>query len=199
MPLSEHYRKQLAQLHAKDAGFGGRWPGPNEDMLSNMRHLNVRSMLDYGCGKALWYEEAFKDYPPLDIHLYDPAWTVAERTCSVARAQGHTVTVHESEHSLVPVDMVICRHVLEHVEPEHVPDTWKLLFSLFKRTLCVEIGLGDSIQTLADGRNAHLTNISPTAWLAHAVAMCMQNTRVRIMHVNYLPTRSYLIVFKRIT
>lgn len=68
-----------------------------------------------------------------------------------------------SELAAGPFDAVVCTHVLEHLELEHLPATLEEIRSRAKRLVYVEVPFGPAKEVLTDGRNAHLIQ-RPFAW-----------------------------------
>jgi len=112
--------------------------------------FNIKTMLDYGCGKGKQYseekihEEYFRNIQPA---MYDPA---------------------VNQFSEIPkgkFDLVICTDVLEHIPEEDLDTFLKELYS--KADTAVYFGICNipANTFLSDGRNAHVTLKSFDWWV----------------------------------
>lgn len=197
MPISPEYAAQLQELHAKDRGFGDRTIQPGS-VLQLLHVVEPVTMLDYGCGKASWY--VYNEFPSAlkELHFYDPGLPLNPKLREILESRGFKVLEHTDENTLLRVDLVNCRHVLEHVEPSMQEQTWAKLFTLFDKVLYVEVGLGLAVAHLPDGRNAHISHFDTTEWLGFAVDQCFHNRDVHMVDVKYVRnTRSFKMVFAR--
>jgi cyclopropane fatty-acyl-phospholipid synthase-like methyltransferase len=116
--------------------------------LVNM--FNIKTILDYGCGKGKQYSEEklhkeyFKNILPA---MYDPA---VEQFSEMPKGK---------------FDLVICTDVLEHIPEEDIDSFLKDLYS--KADTAVYLGICNIPATtfLSDGRNAHVTLKSFDWWV----------------------------------
>ena len=141
MTTSSSYKKLLSQKH-QDATWGSSSGVPEMARWCIEEH-DVRSLLDFGCGKGIVTEQLKAEYPHIDVLGYDP-----------------------STESILPdaVEMVFSKDVLEHIEPELLE---QVLSDLFRRTEKVQyhlIACHKAIHYLPDGRNAHLIIETPDWW-----------------------------------
>ena len=197
MPISSDYASQLHQLHETDKGFGNRTIRP-QAVLDTLGASEPRTVLDYGCGKASWY--ALNEFPSSiqEFHFYDPGVPLNSQLRALLEHRGYTVVEHSAEDTLPRVDFIICRHVLEHIEPEHQEATWTKLFSLFDSVMYVEVGMGLACAHLPDGRNAHLSHFDSTEWLDFAVKSCFNDKTVHLVEAKYLRNmRAFRMIFAR--
>lgn len=142
MTTSDEYGAQLRRMH-RDPAWGASADIPEMARTAIGRH-DVRSIVDFGCGKGKVTDALRKCYPDLAITGYDPA---------IAG-------------SCLPdsVDMVFSKDVLEHVEPDRLE---AVLSDLHRRTRKVQfhvIACHKAIHFLDDGRNAHLIIETPDWW-----------------------------------
>lgn len=103
--------------------------------------MNTRDILDYGCGKACLQKGI-----PFPIQNFDPCMPEYSR-----RPQ--------------PADIVVCSDVLEHIEPDCLPDVLLDLSTLTREVLFLNVATSPAIKILPDGRNAHLIVETPNWWL----------------------------------
>ncbi len=129
--ISEYMTDQNEDFHTllEEYGtFSGKWAkGINSIKIK----YNIESMLDYGAGK-----QALKEFFP-DIHSYDPGIPAISFLPS-------------------PADLVICTHVLEHVEPELLDNVLQHIFELTKKCFLISVNDGPSNKFLPDGRDSNL-------------------------------------------
>ena len=136
--------------------------------LNTVTHIMVvegaKSLLDYGCGKALLYDdEKYKNMKlnkkgqtlpkplqklwQLDYHaLYDPAYP---------------------KHSKLPkgkYDAVICTDVIEHVDEKDADWILEEIFSYSRKFVLLTIACYKALKTFKDGRNVHVNVKTPEYW-----------------------------------
>jgi hypothetical protein len=115
--------------------------------------LQIRSLLDYGCGplssvekeRAFWHSEGV-----FHCDFYDPG-------------------IEESPAPSGQYDAVFCAFVLEHCDPLDVPWIFSEIASYSRKYLWVALACYPSLKALPDGRNAHLCLASEREWLSQIV------------------------------
>jgi hypothetical protein len=117
--------------------FSSKWAKGIETIKSK---YNIDTMLDYGAGK-----QALKNHFP-DIESYDPG-------------------ILEISAPPKPADLVICTHVLEHVEPELLYNVLNHLFELTRKVCFISLKDGPSNKILPDGRDSNLIQENMFWWL----------------------------------
>ena len=141
--ITDNYKNDLKKLH-KSKAFGNRSKIPAE-VTRCIEEYNIRSILDFGCGKGNVVAALKETYPNLKVYGYDPG------------RDGYDALPDS-------VDMIISTDVLEHIEPELLEET---LLDLAKRTDKVMyhlIACHPAKKSLSDGRNAHLIVETPDWW-----------------------------------
>ena len=125
----------------------------------------VKTVLDYGCGKARYHTEGFeakleagsakmtaKDFWGVEsVSLYDPGY---------------------APYSSLPqgtFDAVISTDVMEHLPESDVPWVLGEIFSFARKLVFVNVASYPAVKTLPDGTNAHCT-VQPTAWWRERLA-----------------------------
>ena len=136
--------------------------------LNTVTHImlkeGAKSLLDYGCGKALLYDdEKYKNMKlnkkgqtlpkplqklwQLDYHaLYDPAYP---------------------KHSKLPkgkYDAVICTDVIEHIDEKDADWILEEIFSYSRKFVLLTIACYKALKTFKDGRNVHVNIKTPEYW-----------------------------------
>lgn len=141
MASTEYYKSQIKQLHKKeDWGKTGYIPLKVDELIHT---YNVKSILDFGCGKGNVTKLLKENYPDLNIIGWDPAFNETKLPDQV--------------------DLIISIDVLEHIEPEKLNET---LSDLKTRSHLHyhAIACHKATTNLPDGRNAHLIVETPCWW-----------------------------------
>jgi len=131
MLISPEYKALNAKLHQSKPAFGSKGGKPWPIIKALCEERGYKTILDYGCGKA-GLRTTMPDY---EVYEYDPGLDIDQRR---------------------PCDLVYSRDVLEHVEPECLPDVLDDLRRLTIKRLWLLIATSKSGDVLSDGRNAHL-------------------------------------------
>jgi hypothetical protein len=134
--ISPHYIEQNSSLHETNEFYGTTSYRRVGDILSVANSISAKSILDYGCGKALLHSELLQRNnefnQPCQFMNYDPAIT-------------------EFSLAPTPADLVVCTDVMADLK------------RLTLHTLYLAISTRPSAKTLPDGRNTHLI-VKPAAW-----------------------------------
>lgn len=114
---------------------------------SIIKNSNIKTLLDYGCGKAkCWKEFNLKSQFNLDrLGLYDPGVSL------------YSTLTNEI------YDLVICIDVLEHVPKQHVDTVLAQIMERASKVVFLTISTRPASKKLIDGSNAHAT-IEPKEW-----------------------------------
>ena len=149
--ITEDYRRMQQELH-KNPNYGVASVGYAPLVADVIRSQGARELLDYGAGKGR-LGQTLKQQFNIDITLYhyDPAipeWSAPPQ----------------------PRQLVTCIDVLEHIEPDCLPN---VLDDLKRVTLgfgVFTVHTGPAVKVLADGRNAHLIQQPSSWWLPQFMA-----------------------------
>ena len=160
MTVTPGYAENLKKLHERKS-FGNRSKIPKE-VLRCIEAYNVKSILDFGCGKGLVVAALQEAFPDLLVYGYDPG------------RDGHSVLPSS-------VDMIISTDVLEHIEPELLDETLLDLAGRTNKVMYHLIACHPAKKSLPDGRNAHLIVEKPQWWknkLASTLGWKMYNEKI---------------------
>lgn len=138
--ITPEYAELNRQLHETRVDYGQMGSRHLESVRGVAQVFNVRSILDYGCGKQTLLEVLRLPY-----------------------ARGYDPCVPGLDADPKPAEFVICTDVLEHVEPECIDKVLDHIRALTTRVIFVVISLRAAKKTLPDGRNTHLI-IRPAKW-----------------------------------
>ena len=172
---SQDYKELVTQyqiLHTKglkdrpgNSFFNGISLAVHIERLTKLMLLEgVKSLLDYGCGKALLYDDMkYKEMPidkngqvlpkPLSklwqldyFSLYDPAY---EKYSKLPKGK---------------YDAVICTDVIEHIDEKDVDWILDEIFSYARKFVFVTIACYKALKKFEDGRNLHVNVKQPSYW-----------------------------------
>ena len=172
---SQDYKELVTQyqiLHTKglkdrpgNVFFNGISLAVHIERLTKLMLLEgVKSLLDYGCGKALLYDDMkYKEMPidengqvlskPLSklwqldyFSLYDPAY---EKYSKLPKGK---------------YDAVICTDVIEHIDEKDVDWILDEIFSYARKFVFVTIACYKALKKFEDGRNLHVNVKQPSYW-----------------------------------
>ena len=140
---TEKYQKELFQLH-KHKAFGAKIEIPAE-IERCIKNYNIRSILDFGCGKGNMLAALKNKHPDITVYGYDAA---------------------QPDFNKLPdnVDMIFSTDVLEHIEPELLEETILDLADRTNKIMFHLIACHPAKKYLSDGRNAHLIIENPLWW-----------------------------------
>lgn len=129
--ISEYMTEQNRMFHKTRPDYGtfsSKWA---KGIRSIVDIYGIETILDYGAGK----QALKKDFP--DIQSYDPG-------------------IIEISNPPKPADLVICTHVLEHIEPELFENVLNHIYELTRKVFFVTVNSGPSNKILPDGRDSNL-------------------------------------------
>lgn len=141
--ITDEY-KNLLNEEMKKKNFGGESTALGfKYFIPWMQKLGVKDVLDYGCGSGF-----FKEYKGDEFNIieYDPA---RDDVSELPK----------------PCDFVVCRDVLEHVEPELIFNVLDDLKRVISKNAFISISLIEAHRILSDGRNAHILLKQPPWWI----------------------------------
>lgn len=146
MLITDEYRRMQQELHG-NRSYGQASVVMAPYVADVIRRDHIVEMLDYGAGKGRLGEELEWLVPwPLRIRRYDPA-------------------VPEWSGTPEPAPFVACIDVLEHIEPDLLPNVLDDLSRVTAGTGLFTVATGPAVKILSDGRNAHLIQQPANWWL----------------------------------
>ena len=158
--ITEEYRRMQQELHRNPA-YGQMSVECAPLVARVMEATGIDEVLDYGAGKGRLGETLREMYEnPLTIHHYEPAmpeWSARPQPCR----------------------LVACIDVLEHIEPDLLDNVLDDLKRVTAGIGVFTVHTGPATKTLADGRNAHLTQQPASWWLPKFIERFELNTFCR--------------------
>lgn len=154
------------ELHASPRQFfrGRSLTTHLPDLFSIVEGSNVKSILDYGCGKAeLWEKHGLRGLLKVKkIFLYDPGY------------------VKFQARPIIPADLVVCVDVMEHIPENCVDEVLNDIESLSKKAILFSISTREAAKLLPNGENAHVT-IKPEEWWMEKINKINRYVKVRFL------------------
>lgn len=138
--ISEYMLEQNEKFHSyrPDYGtFGKKW---KKGVLSLKERTDSETILDYGAGK----QSLAKSFD-FSIQNYDPA-------------------VKEISELPSPADLLICTHILEHIEPDLLINILEHIKYLTNKAFLIVVDPGPSNKIMPDGRDSNLIQKSVKEW-----------------------------------
>ena len=182
LELIEAYK----HLHEDETKFTGISIVPFVvDLYSIIQYNKCKSLLDYGCGKAVGYTQNFKDIDPKkkipnfnvplhtywgieDLSLYDPG-TLEYPTLPSKK-----------------VDVVLCTDVLEHIPEDDLGWLIRDIFNLSNKVVFLNVSTVLAIKTFTSGKykgeNVHVSVFDHTWWV----------DKIKTIHKDYKKLKIYL-------
>lgn len=158
--LEEYYINEYRKLHTDQTllkrgwiyGYGdGKATADKLDYIKELiTRYNAKSLLDYGCGKAIHHVEK-KLYDSIGMHdvgLYDPA------------VESYKIMPDRT------YDAVVCVDVMEHIPEQNIEHTLDTIVSKANLFVFFAISCNPARDKLSDGSNAHVTQKQPSWWLS---------------------------------
>ena len=145
MIINQDYKDQLNAMHAYGK-FGHRGSKIFKEMHSFLEKYQPSSILDFGCGQGRLVQTMSEVYPHAKVYGYDPG------------------NINYSTMPKPVVDVIVSADVFEHIEPEYLDDTLKMIGKQMSVAGWFRIACYPAKKHLPDGRNAHLIVESPAWW-----------------------------------
>lgn len=143
--ITPEYQKLNEDFHVECSTYGAGANKWAENIVNIIKTANVRTVLDYGCGKGVLrplVKEIVQSYINYDICVPE----FSERPKGV-------------------FDLVLCLDVMEHVEPMFTDNVLCDIFDYTGKLALFNIATKPSVKNLPDGRNTHINLRSEREWL----------------------------------
>lgn len=144
--------KEYLRIHRDHPVMWGSSTVKQKDNIKKyINEIGAVTILDYGCGKGLQYEEPYKlqDYWGVPTpYLYDPYVAGLEEKPDVWNQY---------------FDLVLCIDVMEHILKEDEDEVLAELFTYGKHVI-FNIDINPAIKTFKDGSNLHVNLKSGEEW-----------------------------------
>ena len=138
------------------------------DLYNIIQYNKCKSLLDYGCGKAVGYTKKFKDIDPkkkipnfnVPLHTY---WGVEDLSLyDPGTLEYPTLPSKKS-------DLVLCTDVLEHIPEDDLDWIIREIFSLANTTVFLNVSCQLAKKTFTSGKykgeNVHVSVFDHSWWL----------------------------------
>ena len=157
-----------------EESYNGQTTSQYADIIKKIiEQNNYRTLLEYGCGKAFYYENKFvlnkkiinslKDYWGVEVSLYDPCFEKF------------------SELTTKKSDLTICIDVLEHIPKEDIDWVLEEFFKLTKFMVFINIACEPAVALLPNGKNAHINIQTPKYWHTKLMKMKKMYKNIKII------------------
>jgi len=145
---SNEYIEQLRKLHEDNDKFGvGAQTSKHYDQIAKIIKIKqIKTVLDYGCGKGHFISYIKEKFPDVNIVGYDIANPIY------------------SENPSGQFDLVVCLDVMEHIEFGLLSDVLTDIKNKTSNIFVTTIANYPAKAQLPDGRNAHLIQIPFGQW-----------------------------------
>jgi len=137
----QYIASEYRRLHAASKFSGGCLKLYISEVRELIKKYDCKTILDYGCGKALYHDKAKLG----KVTLYDPYYDPYSK-----KPEGK-------------FDIVICTDVMEHIPMEDIENTINELIGYTNKVLFLSICTKPANKRFANGKNVHLT-IRPEFW-----------------------------------
>jgi len=151
MIIDPQYQSQLATMHQR-----GQFRNGGAKNLKSVQpfldQYQPTSVLDFGCGHGALIASIKETYPNMHAEGYDPG---------------------NADHNVMPTrsfDAVVSADVFEHIEPEHLAETLRMIGDKIIVAGWFRIACYPAKKYLPDGRNAHLIVELPEWWRKQLLA-----------------------------
>ena len=147
MEKTSNYIELYQELHSKEDDYGTSGSNYFKEVCLVIDFLKPKTVLDYGCGKAVLLKQLEEKYPDIKFYGYDPA--IPER----------------AKMPVKQADLVINTDVLEHIPEDELP---KIIKEISEISPHVFFGVHHALAytLLPNGENAHCT-VKPVFWYYH--------------------------------
>ncbi len=183
MAHTAEYVEELKKLHEKKSfGISSKIA---KEVVECIEKYNVKSLLDFGCGKGYTLEAVKNRYPDIDCMGYDPGREGFDKLPDA-------------------VDFIYSSDVLEHIEPDQLDETLRDLYDRAGKAMYHLIACHPAKKELSDGRNAHLIIEKPEWWREKLTSLGWKIIKEEIKEYTTIPKKGgprlivkYLVVIEK--
>ncbi len=139
-----------------------------------IRKNNIKNILDYGCGKGIYYEnktdlhgiknQSLKELWEVDIDLYDPCYSDKSY-------------LDENK----KFDLVLCIDVLEHIPTIDIEWVLNKLINKANKYVFINVACYPAIALLPNGENAHINIKKPDWWHKKILNIKKNNKFIKVI------------------
>ena len=180
-PSQEYYDliDSYKVLHEEEGKFKGISLAPLVPTLIHVtKENNCKTLLDYGCGKAIPYD---KDRCK-EVGLRNPV----QELCNIESFDLYDPAYEKyAELPDKKYDIVVCTDVLEHVPEEDLGWVADELIDYAKKLLFLNISCIPALKKFRDGTNVHVSLFKPEEWANFLAARLRQHRNVDLNIVLY--------------
>ena len=161
-PSEEYYAliEEYKHMHKDPTMFPGKSMSKYINYIKSMIKDNkCKSLLDYGCGKAVLYEEDqkfTKDITSKPIHKF---WNIKELTCYDPGVEKFS-KIPEGTH-----DIVLAVDVMEHLPSQDLEWIIDNIMGYADKVVFLNIACYEALKTFSNGDNLHITVHDPDWWI----------------------------------
>lgn len=142
--INQDYQDQIQAMHSRGKFNNG---AKQFDIVRPfIEQYHPTNLIDFGCGKGALIATINEHYPSVEVYGYDPG---------------------NPEFSTMPLrtfDTIISTDAIEHIEPEHLADSLRVMSDKMERCGFFRIACHPAKKLLPDGRNCHLIVEEPAWW-----------------------------------
>ena len=143
------YTDLYKKLHQDQDNYGTSSAKYLPEISLMIDYLKPKTILDYGCGKAVLVDILSKRYPDIKVYGYDPSMPGKDKLPNDK------------------IDLVINTDVLEHIPAEILPNVLKEIAKISKNAIfALHHALAYAV--LENGENAHCT-VRPPVWYQNEI------------------------------
>ncbi|HTU25325.1 MAG TPA: hypothetical protein VMF30_08010 [Pirellulales bacterium] len=162
---------------------GDSMPRHTGDIKMLIDAHGARTILDYGSGKGVQYQQVTVKLPDGRMFPTIPAfWGVDSVTCYDPAYEPF------KQLPQIQFDGVVCTDVLEHIPEDDLPWIVGEIFAFARRFVYVNVACYPAMKRLPNGENAHCT-VRPTAWWD----VLVRGIAARYTHVAYRFSLDHLV------
>lgn len=159
---SREHRRLLERIHARREAWASSGYEHAEAVAEFALRLKAETVLDYGCGSGTLGSALASGVPPRKVAAYDPG--VPDRAALPE-----------------PSDLIVCTHVLEHVEPSKLEAVMAHIHRLSLKAAYFVVAIRPENTTVREVGNGPLIDNDAAWWLQKIARYSWKH--VRLPHI----------------